>query len=93
MYAPDNIADISKTGQVLAMKWKPSINDDMRSRFRRRSVEFVGFALIYLAGSALLDFLKREPWEPEPFVLVAWAAGALIFVLLPHTKKSDDQRA
>jgi hypothetical protein len=75
------------------MKWKPSMTEDMRSRFRRRSLEFVGFALIYLAGSALLDFLKAEPWEPDPFVLVAYAAGALLFVLLPHTERSDDQRA
>ena len=71
------------------MKWKTSNDGDMWSRFRRRFVEFVGFALIYLAGSALLDFLKGEPWEPEPFVLVAWGAGALIFVLIPHTNKSD----
>ena len=86
------VADISKTVQVLAMKWKPSIDDDMRSRFRRRSVEFVGFAIIYLAGSALLDFRKGEPWETEPFVLVAYAAGALTYVLLTRTEKSADQR-
>lgn len=79
-------------GQFLAMNWMPSINDDMRLRFRRRSVEFLGFGLIYFAGSAVLDYLKGEPWEPDPFVLVAYAAGALIFVLLP-IKKSGDPRA
>jgi hypothetical protein len=69
------------------------MDNDLRSRLRRRFVEFVAFALIYLVGSALLDFLKERPWNPDPFVLFAYAAGALIFVLLPHTQKSGDQRA
>ena len=72
------------------MKRKSSINDDMRSRFVRSSIAFVGFALIYLGGSALLNYLTGKPWEPNPFVLVAYAAGALIFVLLPGIKKSND---
>lgn len=65
----------------------------MRSRFRRSLAGFIGFALIYLTGSALVDYLKSEPWGFEPFVLVAYVVGALMFVLIPDRKKSDDQQA
>lgn len=75
------------------MRWKPSVDDDMRSRFRRRSVEFTTVAFIYLAGSALFAFFKGKPWETDPFVLIAYGAGALTFVLLRRTEKADDQRA
>ena len=79
-------------GQVLTVKWQPSINDYMSTRLLRRFVQFGGFAVIYLGGSALLDYLTGEPWKPDLFVFVAYAAGALFAVLLPHIKKSDDQR-
>ncbi|MVZ98097.1 hypothetical protein EUU23_10375 [Sphingorhabdus sp. IMCC26285] len=75
------------------MKRKSSINDDMRSRFFRSSIAFVGFALIYLAGSALLNYLTGDPWEPNSFVLVAYVVGDLILVLLPGIKNSDDCQA
>lgn len=64
----------------------------MRTRFLRRSFAFGGFALIYLGGSALLDYLTGELWEPDPFVLVAYAAGAMFFVIMPPNKNSDDPR-
>ena len=93
MSGHDNIADIGKKGQVLPMKWTPSNNDNMRSRFLRRSIDFAGFGLIYFGGTALLSYLQEKPWEPNPFVLVAYAAGAVIYVLLPGIKKSDDKQA
>jgi hypothetical protein len=77
-------------GQVLTVKSQPSINDDMSTRLFRRFVQFGGFAVIYLGGSALLDSLEGVPWDPDPFVFVAYAVGALCAILL--NKKSDNQR-
>jgi len=58
------------------------LSDSRRGSYVRRAKAFLTFALVYLAVSALLAVAQGHDWKPDPLVLVAYAVGALVAVLL-----------